>query len=153
MLKHCINSLFYNLEQTSRICRTGCEKYFEEHAKELVTFDEFIILDTIYCYPDICQRDLAKKLLKGASHTSKILGIMESKNLIERPLDKKGNRAIRKVVMTEQGKEAYHFASELALKFAKKIENSIGKNKAIECSNFLNKIKTTITASVEIDFE
>lgn len=151
MLEHCINSLFYNLEQTSRICRAGCENYFEKHG--LLTFDEFIILDTVYCYPEICQRDLAKKILKGTSHTSKILAGLELRKFIERPVDKKGNRIIKRIIITEKGKEAYKSASQIAIEFATKIENTIGKPEAIECNEFLNKIKKTITDSIEIDFE
>lgn len=151
MLKHCINSLFYNLEQTSRICRAGCEKYFENHG--LLSFDEFIILDTVYCYPDICQRDLAKLILKGASHTSKLLVVMENKKFIERPVDKKGNRIIKKIVITPEGLKAFQEASKIALEFAGNIENTIGKDKAIECSEFLNKIKKSVSESVKIVFE
>lgn len=153
MLKHCINSLFYNLEQTSRICRAGCEKYFEEHARNLMTFDEFIILDTVLCYPDICQRDLAKIILKGASHTSKMLVVLEAKGFIQRPVDKKGNRIIKKIVITPKGLQTHKFASKIALDFAHSIENTIGTEKAIECSNFLNIIKNSVTESAEIIFE
>jgi len=153
MLKHCINSLFYNLEQTSRICRAGCEKYFEEHGGGLVSFDEFIILDTVFCYPDICQRDLAKMILKGASHTSKILVVLETKGYIERPVAKKGNRIIKKMIITQKGLKIHKLASKIALDFARSIENTIGREKAIECTNFLNTIKKSVTDSVEIVFE
>lgn len=151
MLKHCINSLFYNLEQTSRICRAGCEKYFESHG--LLSFDEFIILDMINCYPDICQRDLAKLLLKGASHISKYLAELENKQLIQRVADKKGNRLIKKIKITPSGLRAYSEAEKIALNFSTQIENTIGKNNAIECSQFLDKIKQSVTSSIEINFD
>lgn len=153
MKKHCINSLFYNLEQTSRICRAFCENYFEEHAKDYVTFDEFIILDTIICFPDVCQRDLAKLILKGTSHTSKLLVAIENKGLIERRVDTKQNRVVKRILITEKGMDAYNFASKIALEFAEKIEMSIGKSEAESCSLFLNKIKDTIKASADIIFE
>lgn len=151
--KHCINSLFYNLEQTSRICRAFCENYFEEHAKKIVTFDEFIILDTIVCFPDICQRDLAKLILKGASHTSKLLVSLEKKGFITRTIDTKQNRIVKKIIITEKGMEIYNYAEKIALEFAKKIENSIGEREAESCSDFLNKIKETVTESRDIVFE
>lgn len=151
MLKHCIHSLFYNMEQTSRICRAACEKNFEEHC--LMSFDEYIILDTVFCFPDICQRDLAKMILKGASHTSKLLALLEKKGYIERPIDKKGNRIVKKITLTETGQKEYKVAASIALEYAEKIESIIGKQQAIKCSNFLNNIKTKINETNDINFE
>ncbi len=151
MLKHCIHSLFYNMEQTSRICRAACEKNFEEHG--LMSFDEYIILDTVYCFPDICQRDLARMILKGASHTSKLLALLEKKGYIERPIDKKGNRIVKKIVLTQSGLKEYKAAASIALDYAEKIENIIGKEQTIKCSNFLTDIRTKINETNVIDFE
>ncbi len=153
MKKHFIHSLFYNVEQTARIIRAGIDKYFEKHSDGQVSFDEFIILDTVYCFPQICQRDLAKLTLKGTSHTSKFLAVMEEKGLIERPVDKKGNRIVRKIIITPKGMEVYIISSKLALEYANKIESSIGQQEALDCISFMNKIKETICGSSEIIFE
>lgn len=151
--KHFIQSLFYNVEQTARVCRAGIENYFKEHCKGRISFDEFVILETVYCYPEICQRDLARLILKGTSHTSKFLAVLEVKGFIERPVDTKGNRIVKKIVITERGMEAYKFAYKIAAEFAKGIENSIGKNEAADCEIFLNKIKGTLQESGNIIFE
>lgn len=153
MERHCINTLFYNLEQTSRICRAFCENYFKEHGSGHVSFDEFIILETIVCYPNSSQRELAKYILKGASHTSKILAALEKKGLITRPADTKGNRIIRRIIITETGLEEFRFAQKLALEFAQNIENAIGEKDAQECCNFLDKIKKTVNPAQNIVFE
>lgn len=107
----------------------------------------------INCYPDICQRDLAKLLLKGASHISKYLAELENKQLIQRVADKKGNRLIKKIKITPSGLRAYSEAEKIALNFSTQIENTIGKNNAIECSQFLDKIKQSVTSSIEINFD
>ena len=152
-MKHCIQSLFYNIEQTARICRAGVENYFDEHAEGRISFDEFIILETVYCYPEICQRDLAKLILKGTSHTSKFLAVLEEKGFIERPVDTKGNRIVKKIVITDRGMEAYKFAFKIAGAYAKEIENTIGSREAKDCEIFLNKIKETVQKSGNINFE
>ncbi|MCM1009886.1 MAG: MarR family winged helix-turn-helix transcriptional regulator [Fusobacterium sp.] len=153
MERHCIGTLFYNLEQTSRICRAFCENYFKEHGEGHVSFDEFIILETIACYPDSSQRELAKHILKGASHTSKILAVLEKKELITRPVDTKENRIIRRIVLTPKGLEEYKFAEKLALEFAQSVENAIGTKDANECCKFLEKIKQTVNPNSNIVFE
>ena len=153
MEKHCIGSLFYNLEQTSRICRAVGENYFEENAKLQISLDEFIILETILIDSGICQRDLAKLILKGTSHTSKLLSALENKGLIERFVDTKGRRIVKKIGITEKGMEIYNFANKIMLEYVKKIENAIGKEQAIECTKFLNKIKEVVMANTDIIFE
>ncbi|MBQ9244683.1 winged helix-turn-helix transcriptional regulator [bacterium] len=152
-MKHCIQSLFYNIEQTARICRAGVENYFDKHAEGKISFDEFIILETVYCYPEICQRDLAKLILKGTSHTSKFLAVLEEKKFIERPIDTKGKRIVKKIIITPKGMEAYNFAFKIAAEYAKTIENTIGSKEAKNCEIFLNKIKQTVQKSGEITFE
>lgn len=151
--KHFIQSLFYNVEQTARVCRAGIENYFSEHGDSQISFDEFVILETVQCYPEICQRDLAKLILKGTSHTSKFLAVLEEKGFIERPVDTKGNRIVKKIVVTEKGYEVYKYAYKIAVEFAKSVENSIGKKEAADCEIFLNKIKETLQKSGNIVFE
>lgn len=153
MEKHCIGSLFYTLEQTSRACRAVGENYFAENAKLHLSLDEFIILETVLCDSDICQRDLAKRILKGTSHTSKLLSGLQQKGLIERFVDTKGNRIVKKIVVTEKGREIYDFANKIMFEYVQKIENAIGKEQAIECTNFLNKIKEVVMANTDIIFE
>ncbi|MCD7880059.1 MAG: MarR family winged helix-turn-helix transcriptional regulator [Candidatus Gastranaerophilales bacterium] len=153
MKKHCIQSLFYTIEQTARICRTAIEDYFEQHANGRFSFDDFIILDTVYCFPEVCQRDLAGLILKGTSHTSKILSGLEEKGFIERPVDIKQNRVVKKIRITEKGQEVYNCANELALEFSKSIENIIGTKKAVDSLNLLLKIKETVAKSSNVVFE
>lgn len=148
-----INSLFYKIEQTSRICHYFCESCFKEYLQKEISFDEFIILDTILCNPDICQRDLAKRILKGASHISKILNALEKRELIERPIGKKGKRTIRKIVITENGINLHAFASQIALDFASKIDVSIGITDSKKCANYLDKIIDKVKDDQEIILE
>ena len=153
MSQSCINSLSYKIEQTARICKAFCDTYFKEYALGEITYDEFIILDTILSNPNICQRDLAKLVLKGTSHISKILKTLEKKELIQRPIDKKGNRVVRKIIITENGLNLHSFAAQIALDFANKIETIIGPNATINCSNYLDRIKEIITQDKKIIFE
>lgn len=152
-MQHCIDSLFYKIKKTARICHAFCESYFKEYAQGEISFDEFIILDTILCNPDICQRDLAKLILKDTSHLSKILNNLEKRELIQRPISKKGNRIVRKITITENGLNLHAFAEQIVLDFSAKIDTSIGIIDSKKCSNYLDKIIDTITENKEIIFE
>lgn len=153
MEKHCIHTLFYNLEQTSRICRAFAENNFKQNVKYDISLDEFIIIETVMCYPDICQRDLAKLILKGSSHTSKLLNTLEKKRYIQRIVDTKNKRIVNKIIITQFGEKVYNNAKSIALDYAQQIENIVGTNQAKECSSLLHKIKDSVLKSSKIVFE
>ena len=105
------------------------------------------------CNPDVCQRDLAKLVLKDTSHLSKILNTLEKRDLIQRPISKKGNRIVRKITITENGINLHAFAEQIALDFAQKIENAIGQKETTLCTKFLDNITQTVTENKDIIFE
>ena len=69
-----------------------------------ITLEQFITLDAIYGCPDLCQRDLAKILLKDRSNVTRILNILEKKGLIERKTSTKGNRIVKITTLTNEGR-------------------------------------------------
>ena len=64
------------------------------------------------CTYGICQRDLAKIILKDRANTGKILNTLEEKGYITRFVDLKNNRLVRKMGVTEKGKEVYDEVTE-----------------------------------------
>ena len=68
-----------------------------------ITLEQFITLDAIHGCPDLCQRDLAKILLKDRSNVTRILNILEKKGLIMRKTATKGKRVVKVTSLTEAG--------------------------------------------------
>lgn len=68
-----------------------------------MTPEEFCALDTLFCNPQLCQRDLAKLILKDRANTGKILDHLEKKGLIKRKLSIKNNRPVKIAEVTPEG--------------------------------------------------
>lgn len=100
--KHYTDSIYYDIELTARIMKLLGTQVFE-NLKIGITPEEHAALDTIFCHPEICQRDLAKLILKDRANTGRILHSLESKNLITRSIDMKNNRLIKKMIITDEG--------------------------------------------------
>ena len=100
---HYINTLYYQIEQTAKYCRNLGTQLFKK-LNICISVEELVTLDTLSIYGEICQRDLAKLLLKDRPSTGRILNSLEERGLINRFADTKNNRLIRKIVMTENGK-------------------------------------------------
>ena len=68
-----------------------------------ISQDEYAALDTISINPGICQRDLAKLIIKDRANTGRILNCLEEKNLVTRVIDTKDNRLVKKLEITPDG--------------------------------------------------
>jgi len=100
--KHFIDSIYYDIELTARVMKVlGAQTFEKLHLG--VTPEEHAALDTISCHVGICQRDLAKLILKDRANTGRILNSLEEKKLITRFVDVKNNRLIKKMALTEEG--------------------------------------------------
>lgn len=102
--KHYIDSIFYQFEQTAKYCRYMSVQLFQKLDLG-ITFDEFITLDTIDANECICQRELAKLILKDRASTGRLLCSLEEKGYVERFVDTKNNRLVRKMKISSKGRE------------------------------------------------
>ena len=101
---HYTDSIHYELEQTSRLMNMLTNQLFKKLDLS-ITLDEYITLDTVSVNAGICQRDLAKLILKDRANTGRILNELEQKGFITRFIDTKKNRLVKKVGITEIGLE------------------------------------------------
>ena len=91
--KHFTDTIFYQIELTSRYTRMLGAQLFGRLGLGL-TPEEFSTLDVLSCQDSLCQRDLAKLILKDRANTGKLLDSLENKGFIERTLSVKNNRPI-----------------------------------------------------------
>lgn len=101
-LLHYTDSIHYELEQTARLMKILTLQLFEKLNISLSP-DEYSALDTVSINAGICQRDLAKLILKDRANTGRILNALEEKGFITRFIDTKNNRLVKKMGVTEKG--------------------------------------------------
>lgn len=104
VIKHYTESLYYELLLTMKYLKMHATQVFEQECIEL-TPDEMASLDVIACHSDICQRDLAKLILKDRANTGRILDSLEERGFIERNLVERNNRAIKQIAITPCGQK------------------------------------------------
>ena len=125
---HYTDSIYYELEQTARLMKILTLQLFDK-LKLNITPDEYFALDTVSVNAGICQRDLAKLLLKDRANTGRILESLEQKGFITRFIDTKNNRLVKKMGITEKG---YNELELINTKVRSHIENTRGKITAKE---------------------
>lgn len=101
--EHFTDSIFYQFEQTAKYCRHLGVQVFKKLDMK-ITPDEFYALDALMMNDNICQRELAKLILKDRPNTGRILDSLEEKGYIERFVDTKNNRLVKRINLTPEGK-------------------------------------------------
>jgi len=146
---HYTDSIHYELEQTAKLMRKLTLQLFEKLNIE-ISLDECAALDTISCHENICQRDLAKLIIKDRANTGRILNSLEEKGFINRVLDMKNNRLVKKLQITSKGRA---FLAEIVNKIKSHMDNvapAISKEEILKVKNKLQSFRLNLENVVEM---
>ena len=148
--KHYVETIHYDIEQTARILKLAAMQTFNKLQIE-ITHDEFTALDIISCHSGICQRDLAKLLLKDRANTGRILDSLEEKGLVTRFVDTKNNRLVRKMALTENGYKQLVQTAKTIRNYVQQVEKYFQREEVDALQVSLKKFRTNIEKVLELN--
>lgn len=148
--KHYTETIHYEIEQLARIMKLAAVQTFNK-LKLDITPDEFSALDIISCHSEICQRDLAKLLLKDRANTGRILDSLEEKKLVTRFVDTKNNRLVKKMALTEQGYKKIVQVADTIKNHIHQVEKFFQKDEIDSLQISLKKFRTNIEKVLELN--
>ena len=111
--EHFTDTIFYQIELTAKYCKLLGQQVFEKFNLG-ISLEEYSVLDVLTINESLCQRDIAKLILKDRANTGKLLDTLASKNLISRELTVKNNRPVKLVKITEEGIKKINEVAEKA---------------------------------------
>ncbi len=145
--KHYTDSLYYELLHTAKCFQMFGVQYFT--AKNYpVTIDEFAAIDVIYCNPGICQRDLAKLILKDRSNTGRLVESLENKGFVLRTLVTRNNRPIKQITLTQDGENILKSVSNEIREELKFVHDSVPEEEIEKTCETLKKLQKTLGKSL-----
>ena len=148
-IKHFTDTIFYQIELTARYSKMLGTQLFGKLGVGL-TIEEFSALDTILSYKDLCQRDLAKLILKDRANTGKLLDSLESKGLIERELSVKNNRPVKILKISSKGKKVYNDVYEKLTPHHKFVEEKIANTDLAKLGELLKDLREILEDTIDI---
>ncbi|MGN0015306.1 MAG: MarR family winged helix-turn-helix transcriptional regulator [Candidatus Gastranaerophilaceae bacterium] len=148
IFEHYSEGVFYQIELTAKYIKRMGLNHFNQLNIDIGP-EEFLALDIIYLNPGICQRDLAKKLLKDRAGTGRILLTLEAKGLVERFVSTKGNRLVRNMKLTPKGEEALKQSQEKLIPSIMKLKEIFPKEDCDELKRILEKLRKILSDNVE----
>ena len=147
---HYTDSIYYELEQTSRLMKKITSQLFTKLEID-ITMDEYAALDTISINAGICQRDLAKLILKDRANTGRILDSLEQKGFITRFIDTKNNRLVKKMGITERGLKELDTINKKVKQYLESVTKKISDEDIERVQETLKSFRLELEKVVEIN--
>lgn len=148
--KHFTDTIFYQIELTARYSKMLGTQLFGKLGIGL-TPEEFATLDTISANKELCQRDLAKLILKDRANTGKLLDMLEAKGLIERELSVKNNRPVKIVKITDNGQREYEKIFKRLKPHHQMVRDRIINTDLEKVGEMLRELRDILEEAIEID--
>ena len=147
--EHFTDTIFYQIELTAKYCKLLGQQVFEQY-KTGITVEEFAVLDTILCNGELCQRDIAKLILKDRANTGKLLDTLENKGLIVRKLSIKNNRPVKIIELTQDGKDKIEYALNKIKPHYTEVKKRIANSDLAKVKDLLKDFREILTETVDI---
>ena len=149
MREHFRNTIFYQIELTARYCKLLGAQVFEKFNVG-ITVEEYTILDTLLSENQLCQRDLAKLILKDRANTGKLLDGLEKKGFITRKLSIKNNRPVKLIEITEDGiRQAEEAANKIRPHYIE-IKEQIANSDVAKVGELLKELRNVLNDTLDI---
>lgn len=149
MQNHFTDTVFYQIELTAKYCKLLGQQVFEKYGAD-ITPEEFSTLDTLICNPNVCQRDLAKLILKDRANTGKILDNLEKKGYIKRKLSIKNNRPVKIAEITEAGVKKTEEVTAKIRPHLTLVREKIDNSNLSKVSDLLKELREVLNETLEI---
>lgn len=143
-------SVFYKIQQLAIYCDKMADNFFEIRNVDL-THDEFAALNFVLNNPDICQRDLAKLLLRDRVRAGRIITSLEDKGYIKRTNATRNNRLIRKLQITNAGKKIYNEQFNIMQQIMKVLTKKFSEKQMNELLASLSELENALSNIVEFN--
>ncbi len=142
------NSLSNEIVSCATLIKVLTLRCFNEHDFE-ITPEQFIILDTIVRNEKIYQRQLGEILGKDRANVTRIINILENKDLVKKIIDSNG-RKINRIIISEKGKNLRNKILPVISKIRESYLNDIEIEEIATCKAILEKIKNNISQNIKL---
>ena len=149
MQEHFTNTIFYQIELTAKYCKLLGSQVFEKYGTG-ISCEEYSVLDVLANSPTMCQRDLAKLILKDRANTGKLLDSLEKRNYVSRMLSIKNNRPVKIVEITEEGRKKAEDVLEKIRPHYLHVKEKINNSDVAKVGDLLKELREIMNETLEI---
>lgn len=149
MQTHFTDTIFYQIELTAKYCKLLGSQVFEKYNAG-ISCEEYTVLDVLANSPKMCQRDLAKIILKDRANTGKLLDGLEKQGYITRTLSIKNNRPVKIVEITDEGRKKAEFVLDKIRPHYLQVKDMIDNSDVARVGELLQQLRKILDETLEI---
>ncbi len=149
MQTHFTDTIFYQIELTAKYCKLLGSQVFEKYNAG-ISCEEYTVLDVLANSPKMCQRDLAKIILKDRANTGKLLDGLEKQGYITRTLSIKNNRPVKIVEITDEGRKKAEFVLDKIRPHYLQVKDMIDNSDVARVGELLQQLRKILDKTLEI---
>ena len=149
MKEHFTDTIFYQIELTAKYCKLLGQQIFEKFNIGL-TLEEYSVLDVLTVNGALCQRDIAKSILKDRANTGKLLDTLAQKGYVTRELTAKNNRPVKMVQITDAGIKKINEVAEKVRPSYNLVKEKINNTDISKVGDLLKKLREILKETIEI---
>ena len=147
--EHFTDTIFYQIELTAKYCKLLGAQVFEKFSVG-ISLEEYSVLDVLSMNEALCQRDIAKLILKDRANTGKLLDSLAKKNYITRELTIKNNRLVKLVKITDEGLRKINEVAEKVRPNYNLVREKINKRNLSKVGDLLKELREILKETIEI---
>ena len=147
--EHFTDTIFYQIELTAKYCKLLGQQVFEKFNLG-ISLEEYSVLDVLTVNTELCQRDIAKLILKDRANTGKLLDTLAAKNYITRELTVKNNRPVKLVKITELGIKKVNEVATTARPNYNLVKDKINRRNISKVGDLLKELREILKETIEI---
>lgn len=148
-----VNSLTFQMDVTARIFHNLVESYFNQDVKNRITLDEYIVLDTIVCYPQIDRNTIAKTLIKDKAFVDKILAKLIHRKLIKAVKNSSGTIQVKFYELTKEGNRIYQEIIPKKDRMIEVLARFMSQTELLSFTKTLLKIRNILISLSDVDYK
>lgn len=149
MQEHYTDTIFYQIELTAKYCKLLGQQAFEQ-LQAGINLEDYAVLDTLITNKNMCQRDLAKLILKDRANTGKLLDSLEKRGLIKRKLSIKNNRPVKIIEITPDGEKKVEYAASRLRPHYWEVMDTINHKDIGKVGGLLKDLRKILKETIEI---
>ena len=100
---HYVDTVIYSVDMIIRNVKSELRQRVDNLGMG-ITSEQFVVLDTICCYKNIYQQQLSDILMKDKSNTTRIIKLLEQKELVKRTVSNSNGKLVYILEATDKGK-------------------------------------------------
>lgn len=147
--EHFTDTIFYQIELTAKYCKLLGQQVFDNFNLG-ISLGEYSVLDVLSTHDALCQRDIAKLILKDRANTGKLLDMLSKKNYITRELSTRNNRPVKLVKITDKGIEKVCEVAKKIKPHYGLVKDRINKRNLSKVGDLLKELRDVLKETVEI---